>query len=136
MGSWAAAANLEIYSPNLACAVPAGSALPSRLGELVEAAEGCMRDCFLADDRQPAHTFRLLVLCVASCADTSLGPHTNGSAAGPGMHRARDARPLWRRIDTQGSNAEGPRPVRGARHLVLVPTTFCSTSSRPSSPSR
>jgi len=89
----------------------------------VEGAEGCMRDCFSTDDRQSAHTFRLLVLGVASCADASSGPHTNCSAAGPGMYRARNARPLWWRIDTQGSKAEGPRPVKGARHPVHVPTT-------------
>jgi len=95
MGSWAAATKLKISSPDPSGAVPAGAALPPRLGELVQGAEGCMRDYFSADDRQPAHTSRLLVLGVASCADTSSGPHKNGSAAGPGMYRARDARPLW-----------------------------------------
>jgi len=123
MGSWAAAAQLKIFSPDLSGAVPAGAELPPPLGELVKRAKGCMRDCFWADDRQPARTSRLLVLGVASCADTSSGPHKNGSAAGPGMYRARDARPLWRRIDIQGSNAEGPCPARGARLPVHVPTT-------------
>jgi len=123
MGSWAAAGKLKTSSTDLSGAVPAGAALPPRLGELVEGAEGRMRDCFSADDQQPAHNFLLLVLRVASCADTSSGPHNNGSAAGPGMYSARDARPLWWRIDTQGSNAEGPRRVRGARHPVHMPTT-------------
>jgi len=94
MGSWAAATKLNISSPSRSGAAPAGAALPPPLGELAAFSEGCMRDFCSADNRQPAHTFRLLVLDVTSCANTSSGPVRSGIAARPGIYREPNTRKI------------------------------------------